>query len=134
MAGKIAEAEVETIVSHEPQIFLTENAAKKLHELFVNEGDPNLKLRIFIEGGGCSGFKYEFAFETEKREDDYLFKKIVENDNKQQYEVEVLVDAMSFLYLQDAEVDYQEDLQNSQFVIRNPNAQTTCGCGSSFSA
>ena len=120
---------VETIAANMPQIYLTDNAAKKLHQLFVAEGKENLKLRIFIEGGGCSGFKYEFAFETSIGEDDQIFKKTVDNVC-----VEVVIDSMSFLYLQNSEVDYEENFQDSRFIIRNPNAKSSCGCGSSFSA
>lgn len=112
-----------------PQVVLTDNAARKLHALFLDEVDPNTKLRIFIEGGGCSGFKYEFAFETVVNDDDHVFTK-----NMQDYAVDVVIDSMSFLYLQNAEVDYEESFQDSRFIVRNPNAQTTCGCGSSFSA
>lgn len=124
---------VEKIASQTPQIYLTDSAAQKLHQLFLEEGKPDLKLRIFIEGGGCSGFKYEFAFETATQEDDVVFKKTIEGTNNDRYEVEVVVDSMSFLYLQNCEVDYEENFQDSRFIIRNPNAQTTCGCGSSFS-
>ena len=135
----------ETLVPLAPQLFLTDCAAIKLYELLIEEdlsegtsipqadANPQSKLRIFIEGGGCSGFKYEFAFEIQAREDDYVFKKNLEVDGKQR-EIQVIVDPMSFLYLQNAEVDYQENFQQSEFKIRNPNAQTTCGCGSSFSA
>lgn len=120
---------VETISAETPQIYLTDNAAKKLNQLFLAEGEENLKLRIFIEGGGCSGFKYEFAFETSIGEDDQVFKKTVDDIC-----VEVVIDSMSFLYLQNSEVDYEENFQDSRFIIRNPNAKSSCGCGSSFSA
>jgi iron-sulfur cluster insertion protein len=138
-------ASVETISPTAPQLFLTDCAAIKLYALLTEEdlsngisaqqGDqnPHSKLRIFIEGGGCSGFKYEFAFEAGAREDDYVLKKTVQIEDRP-YEIQVVVDPMSFLYLQNAQVDYQEDFQQSEFKIRNPNAQTTCGCGSSFSA
>ena len=105
-------------------IKMTESAAKKIGELIAEEGDPNLKLRIFVQGGGCSGMQYGFTFEQEVGEDDL----VVEAAG-----VKLLVDAMSLQYLDGADVDYTEDNMGSQFVIRNPNAETTCGCGSSFS-
>lgn len=100
------------------------NAVKKVKELLAEEADPNLKLRMFVQGGGCSGMQYGFTFEEEQNEDDFD----IEVDG-----VHLLVDAMSSQYLQGAEVDYIENLQGSQFSIKNPNAQTSCGCGSSFS-
>jgi len=107
----------------EPIIF-TDNAAKKVGSLIAEEGNDELKLRVYISGGGCSGFQYGFTFDEEIAEDDTQ----VENDG-----VTVLIDSMSIQYLNGAEIDYKEDLSGSQFVIRNPNAATTCGCGSSFS-
>lgn len=106
-----------------PLVF-TDNAANKVKELIEEEGTPDLKLRVFVSGGGCSGFQYGFTFEEEVNEDDTQ----VEKDS-----VTLLIDPMSLQYLMGAEIDYQDSLQGSQFVIRNPNAQTTCGCGSSFS-
>lgn len=106
-------------------IAVTAAAAAKVAELVREEGNPALKLRVYITGGGCSGFQYGFAFE-EVREDDDL---VVERDG-----VTVLVDPLSLQYLQGAEIDYTESLTGAQFVIRNPNAKTTCGCGSSFAA
>lgn len=100
------------------------NAVKKVKELLAEEADPNLKLRVFVQGGGCSGMQYGFTFEEEQNEDDFD----IEVDG-----VHLLVDAMSSQYLQGAEIDYIENLQGSQFSIKNPNAQTSCGCGSSFS-
>jgi iron-sulfur cluster insertion protein len=100
------------------------NAVKKVKELLAEEADPNLKLRMFVQGGGCSGMQYGFTFEEEQNEDDFD----IEVDG-----VHLLVDAMSSQYLQGAEIDYIENLQGSQFSIKNPNAQTSCGCGSSFS-
>ncbi|MBJ7265166.1 MAG: iron-sulfur cluster insertion protein ErpA [Burkholderiaceae bacterium] len=102
----------------------TENAALKVYELIQEEGNPGLNLRVFITGGGCSGFKYGFTFDEVVNEDDTALDK----DG-----VQLLVDPMSFQYLVGAEIDYKEDLEGAQFVIRNPNASTTCGCGSSFS-
>ena len=105
-------------------IIFSDSAAKKVGSLIAEEGNDNLKLRVYISGGGCSGFQYGFTFDEEVAEDDTQ----VENDG-----VTVLVDSMSIQYLNGAEIDYKEDLSGAQFVIRNPNASTTCGCGSSFS-
>lgn len=106
-----------------PLVF-TDNAAKKVSSLIVEEGNDNLKLRVYISGGGCSGFQYGFTFDEEVNEDDTS----LENGG-----ATVLVDSMSIQYLSGAEIDYKEDLSGSQFIIRNPNASSTCGCGSSFS-
>ncbi len=105
-------------------IIFTDSAASKVGELITEEGNDNLKLRVYVSGGGCSGFQYGFTFDEEVNEDDTQ----VENDG-----VTVLVDSMSVQYLTGAEIDYKEDVSGAQFVIRNPNASTTCGCGSSFS-
>lgn len=102
----------------------TGNAAAKVSELLSDEHNGNLKLRVYITGGGCSGFQYGFAFDEEVNEDDTR----IEQDG-----VTVLIDSMSIEYLNGAEIDYKDDLSGAQFVIRNPNAATTCGCGSSFS-
>ncbi|WP_371323262.1 iron-sulfur cluster insertion protein ErpA [Dechloromonas sp. ZY10] len=107
-----------------PLIF-TDSAAGKVRELIEEEGNTNLKLRVFVTGGGCSGFQYGFTFDEEVAEDDT----VMEKDG-----VTLLIDPMSFQYLSGAEIDYSEGLEGSQFVIRNPNATSTCGCGSSFSA
>ena len=103
---------------------VTDSALAKVKSLIEEEGNPALKLRVFITGGGCSGFQYGFAFEEACAEDDAA----IERDG-----VTVVVDAMSYPYLVGAEVDYQEGLQGSRFVVHNPNASTTCGCGASFS-
>jgi iron-sulfur cluster insertion protein len=103
----------------------TTAAAAKVRQLIDEEGNALLKLRVYIQGGGCSGFQYGFEFDEEKAEDDLA----VETDG-----VTLLVDPLSLQYLMGAEVDYSESLHGAQFVIRNPNAKTTCGCGSSFSA
>ncbi|MHB1592163.1 MAG: iron-sulfur cluster insertion protein ErpA [Sulfuricella sp.] len=103
----------------------TDNAAAKVKQLIDEEGIPGLKLRVFVSGGGCSGFQYGFTFDETTNEDDTT----VEKNG-----VFLLIDPMSFQYLAGSEIDYQEGLQGSQFVIKNPNATTTCGCGSSFSA
>jgi len=106
-----------------PLIF-TESAAGKVKALIEEEGNSNLKLRVFVSGGGCSGFQYGFTFDEVVNEGDTA----VEKDG-----VTLLIDPMSFQYLVGAEIDYTEGLEGAQFVIRNPNATTTCGCGSSFS-
>jgi len=107
-----------------PLVF-TDNAANKVKELIQEEGNPELKLRVFVTGGGCSGFQYGFTFEESANEDDTAMEK---------NGVTLLIDPMSYQYLVGAEIDYSEGLQGSQFVIKNPNATSTCGCGSSFSA
>jgi iron-sulfur cluster insertion protein len=104
---------------------ITESAKLKIMDLLLEENNPKLALRTFVQGGGCSGFSYGFTFDEEKNEDDFEF------PINEQYNV--LVDAMSMQYLQGAKIDYKEELMGSQFVISNPNAQSTCGCGSSFS-
>ncbi|MBK5965342.1 iron-sulfur cluster insertion protein ErpA [Thiocystis minor] len=114
-----AEAELDT-----PLIFTT-SAASKVAQLIEEEGNSGLMLRVYIQGGGCSGFQYGFTFDEEIQEGDT---EIVTDG------VKLVVDPMSMQYLMGAEIDYTEGLQGAQFVIRNPNATTTCGCGSSFSA
>jgi len=110
-------------VSSEAPVLFTANAAAKVAELIKDEGNPELMLRIYIQGGGCSGFQYGFTFDEAVNEGDTS----VVTDG-----VTLLIDPMSLQYLMGAEVDYTEGLQGAQFVIRNPNATTTCGCGSSF--
>lgn len=105
-------------------IEITESAKTKILDIFYEEGNPNLKLRTFVQGGGCSGMQYGFTFDEEQNEDDF---EIDLGATK------VLVDAMSMQYLQGAAIDYKEDIMGANFSISNPNAQTTCGCGSSFS-
>lgn len=130
----------------DPLIF-TESAAAKVWELIQEEGNFNLKLRVYVTGGGCSGFQYGFTFDEAVNEDDTIVSKAVNtakktdiNDDEEGDEgeggqaVQLLVDPMSFQYLVGAEIDYKEDIEGAQFIIRNPNAKTTCGCGSSFSA
>jgi len=114
-----------TDLAEAPALVFTDSAATKVSELIREEGNPNLKLRVFVSGGGCSGFQYGFTFDENEEEGDTC----VEKDG-----VKLLIDPMSFQYLAGAEIDYKEDLEGAQFVIRNPNASTTCGCGSSFSA
>ena len=107
-----------------PLVF-TDNAAGKVKQLITEEGNPGLKLRVFVSGGGCSGFQYGFTFDEAINEDDTAMQK----DG-----VTLLIDPMSLQYLTGAEIDYQENAEGAQFVIKNPNATSTCGCGSSFSA
>jgi iron-sulfur cluster insertion protein len=106
-------------------IEITDSAKIKILDLLSEEGNPKLALRTFVQGGGCSGFSYGFTFDEEVNDDDFTF------PLNEQYNV--LVDAMSMQYLTGAEIDYKEEVMGSQFVIKNPNAQTSCGCGSSFS-
>jgi len=106
-------------------IEISESAKIKILDLLTEENNPKLALRTFVQGGGCSGFSYGFTFDEEVNEDDFEF------PLGEKYKV--LVDSMSMQYLTGATIDYKEDLQGSQFTIKNPNAQTTCGCGSSFS-
>jgi iron-sulfur cluster insertion protein len=108
----------------DPLVF-TDSAANKVKQLIDEEGNPELKLRVFVTGGGCSGFQYGFTFDETMGEDDTAMQK---------GGVTLLIDPMSLQYLAGAEIDYQENIEGAQFVIKNPNAQTTCGCGSSFSA
>ncbi|MGI4860305.1 MAG: iron-sulfur cluster insertion protein ErpA [Janthinobacterium lividum] len=105
-------------------LVFTDSAADKVKDLIEEEGNPELKLRVFVQGGGCSGFQYGFTFDEEVNEDDTVMDK---------NGVQLLIDSMSYQYLVGAEIDYKDDLNGAQFVIKNPNATTTCGCGSSFS-
>jgi iron-sulfur cluster insertion protein len=105
-------------------IVFTDSAASKVAQLIEEEGNDELKLRVFVQGGGCSGFQYGFTFDDVVNEDD---------TQMQKNGVTLLIDAMSYQYLVGAEIDYKDDLSGAQFVIKNPNATTTCGCGSSFS-
>lgn len=108
-----------------PALNFTDAAAAKVKDLLLEEGNPELKLRVFVQGGGCSGFQYGFTFDETTNEDDTTIDK---------EGVQLLIDPMSFQYLFGAEIDYKDDLEGAQFVIRNPNATSTCGCGSSFTA
>jgi len=105
-------------------LLFTDSAASKVKALIDEKGNPDLKLRVFVQGGGCSGFQYGFTFDEDVNEVDTVMDK---------NGVQLLIDSMSYQYLVGAEIDYKEDLEGSQFVIKNPNATTTCGCGSSFS-
>jgi iron-sulfur cluster insertion protein len=102
---------------------ITENATAKILEVIQEEGNPELKLRMYVQGGGCSGMSYGFTLDEVQNEDDWVIPA---------GSASILVDSMSMQYIAGAEVDYKDDLSGSQFVINNPNAQTTCGCGSSF--
>jgi len=113
------------VVESQAPIVFTDSAANKVKELIEEEGNAGLKLRVFVTGGGCSGFQYGFTFDEEVADDDTTMEK---------NGVQLLIDPMSYQYLVGAEIDYTEGLEGSQFVIRNPNATSTCGCGSSFSA
>ena len=108
-----------------PPLIFSDSAAGKVKQLIEEEGNPGLKLRVFVTGGGCSGFQYGFTFDEVQNEDDSVMEK---------NGVKLLIDPMSYQYLSGAEIDYTEGLEGAQFVIKNPNATSTCGCGSSFSA
>ena len=105
-------------------IQITEKAFKQIHEIMMEE-DTNEALRVYVQGGGCSGFQYGFTFDENQADDDFVI---------EQNGVKVLIDAASMTYLSGAEIDYKKDLTSAQFVIKNPNATNTCGCGSSFAA
>jgi len=122
--GDVLEIEMMNTSESEAALVFTDAAAAKVKQLIEEEGNDALMLRVFISGGGCSGFQYGFTFDENINEGDTK----VENDG-----VTLLVDPLSFQYLTGAEIDYTEGLEGAQFVIRNPNANTTCGCGSSFS-
>src|SRR5436853_3092585 len=109
-----------------PDIHFTDAAAQKVQALIVEENNPKLCLRVYVTGGGCSGFQYGFTFDEAIQSDDTIITKEVDSNS-----VHLLVDSLSFQYLAGAEIDYKEDLEGEQFIIRNPNAKTTCGCGSS---
>lgn len=105
-------------------ITITETVTERIKELLLEENNPNLNLRVFIQGGGCSGMQYGFTFDEKVNEDDF----VIHKDS-----VKYIVDSMSLQYLQGATIDFKEDFTGSNFLITNPNAETTCGCGSSFS-
>jgi len=119
------EREMNAVTEMPSPLVFTDSAATKVKELIDEEGNPDLKLRVFVTGGGCSGFQYGFTFDEAVNEDDTSMEK---------NGVMLLIDAMSFQYLAGAEIDYQEGIEGAQFVIKNPNATSTCGCGSSYSA
>jgi iron-sulfur cluster insertion protein len=105
-------------------ISVTDSAVAKVSELLAEENNPKLKLRTFVQGGGCSGFQYGFTFDEEQNEDDF----VIDRPG-----MSILIDSMSMQYMQGAIIDYKEDIMGSSFTITNPNAESTCGCGSSFS-
>lgn len=111
-------------MSSQPTIGITEQAIARVADLVVQKGSPELYLRVFVKGGGCSGFQYGFEFDSNKDSDDLVIEK---------GSIKLLVDPLSLQYLADAKIDYLDDLQGARFVVSNPNASTTCGCGSSFS-
>lgn len=117
-------------VSSPETVYFSVNAADKVAALIEEEGNPNLNLRVYITGGGCSGFQYGFTFDEKQNDDDTVIEQSTSSKDKV---IKLLIDAMSFQYLNHAEIDYIQNIQGEQFVIRNPNAKTTCGCGSSFS-
>ncbi len=120
-----SESSVAGIAAPPPPVVFTDAAAQKVGELIKEEQNDELKLRVFISGGGCSGFQYGFTFDENTEDGD---SKVVNMG------VTLVIDPMSVQYLMGAEIDYKEDLQGAQFIIRNPNAKTTCGCGQSFTA
>ncbi|OGO91915.1 MAG: iron-sulfur cluster insertion protein ErpA [Coxiella sp. RIFCSPHIGHO2_12_FULL_44_14] len=116
-----------------PALHLTAAAAHKVYQLIEEEKNPQLNLRIYINGGGCHGFQYAFTFDDTVRPNDQIIETHVSSDGVAR-SVRLLVDYLSLPYLQNAEIDYREDVNGTQFIVRNPNAKTTCGCGSSFAA
>ena len=114
-----------SVVQHSANspLFLSDSAVSKVHELVKEKGNEGLKLRVFVTGGGCSGFQYGFSFDESQDDEDA----VIEKDG-----ISLLIDPMSYQYLVGAVVDYQESLMGSQFLVQNPNAKSTCGCGSSF--
>lgn len=121
----------EVAATNDFDVNFTDAAVNKVASLILDEGDFSLNLRVYITGGGCSGFQYGFTFDQEIREDDLVVTRPYLSDKLK--EVKLLIDPLSLQYLAGADIDYKEDLSGAQFVIRNPNAKTTCGCGSSFS-
>ncbi|HJR13090.1 MAG TPA: iron-sulfur cluster insertion protein ErpA [Rhodanobacteraceae bacterium] len=125
MASEVSPMNTAPTPVFEPTLRISDAALARVRELIAEEGKPAIKLRVFIEGGGCSGFQYGFSFDEARADDDFVLDR---------GGVELLVDPLSMQYLEGAEVDYVEELSGAQFVIHNPNAKTTCGCGSSFTA
>ena len=124
---------IQTYQTMDAPLLFSEAAAKKVASLILEEGNPDLKLRVYISGGGCSGFQYAFMFDEMANSDDFIFEKpVIDQNTGAEFIVQLLVQAACLPYLQNAEIDYEENVQGAQFVIRNPNAKTTCGCGSSF--
>jgi iron-sulfur cluster insertion protein len=145
-ANEMAENNIEMHeVNIDSPINFTDSAARKVGELIEEEGNPNLMLRVYVTGGGCSGFQYGFTFDETQNPDDTVIEKVISKHIQGEIKAQLsaagdsmkvclLIDAMSFQYLAGAEIDYKSDLSGEQFIIRNPHAKTTCGCGSSFSA
>ncbi|MES2142248.1 MAG: iron-sulfur cluster insertion protein ErpA [Pseudomonadota bacterium] len=134
-------SQVEEAQPFPQSITMTESAANKVWQLIQEEANFKLKLRVFITGGGCSGFQYGFTFDEVVNSDDTVVTKLTKKTNEGcdderegSTTVQLLIDPMSLVYLVGAEIDYKSDLNGEQFIIRNPNAKTTCGCGSSFAA
>lgn len=137
MSESVSEQNLASYEMPLPALVITDNAANKIGELMAEEENFQLKLRVFITGGGCSGFQYGFSFDETINEDDTVISKTIlkpAGADKDTINVQLLVDPMSLVYLIGAEIDYKSDLTGEQFIIRNPNAKTTCGCGSSFAA
>lgn len=137
MSEQVAEQNLASSEMPLPTLVITDNAANKIGELMAEEENFQLKLRVFITGGGCSGFQYGFSFDETINKDDTVISKTIlkpADADKDTINVQLLVDPMSLVYLIGAEIDYKSDLTGEQFIIRNPNAKTTCGCGSSFAA
>ena len=129
-----------TATIEDQSLHFTLSAATKVWELIQEENNFNLKLRVYVTGGGCSGFQYGFTFDETVNDDDTVITRMLSPQDEEESDegsgaatVQLLVDPLSFQYLAGAEIDYKEDIEGSQFIIRNPNAKTTCGCGSSFS-
>lgn len=123
-------ADLSIHIKNEAGISFSQSAADKVATLIAEEENPNLNLRVYITGGGCSGFQYGFTFDDNIQEDDTIIEQSCTNGLSS---VKLLIDSMSYQYLKNAEIDYVQGIQGEQFIIRNPNAKTTCGCGSSFS-
>ena len=123
-SATLAPREIPLLPEGADPIVITDSVVAKVAEMLAEEGDPALRLRVFVTGGGCSGFQYGFAFDDESQPDDVRVER---------GPVTVVVDAMSLQYLMGAEIDYEDKLDGARFIIRNPNASSTCGCGSSFS-
>ncbi|KTD49356.1 iron-sulfur cluster insertion protein ErpA [Legionella rubrilucens] len=123
-------AAINAIPSSTTNVYFSVSAADKVAALIAEEDNPSLNLRVYITGGGCSGFQYGFTFDETIQDDDTV---VVQTCSDGQSTVKLLIDSMSHQFLNEAEIDYVQGIQGEQFVIRNPNAKTTCGCGSSFS-
>lgn len=131
-------AQVEVKITQPQVIQITPSAARKIYELLQEENDPELKLRVYVEGGGCSGFQYGFTFDNEVKGGDFQVRQTVEKDDDDEGgeggSVKIVIDPLSYQYLVGATIDYIDDIDGERFIVKNPNASTTCGCGSSFSA